>query len=203
MDERVCLWLLLALICLPEILIYAAELGWIGSRTWRVLSVQYGAFWPGLLRDWQPNYAAQPWVMFLSYAVLHTGLMHMLGNALVTLWLTPPLLARFGLGRFGVLWLAAAICGAFGFFLLASDPTPMIGASGCVFGLVGAWTVLRFVLPGRLGAAFTIVIALIFLNVVTLIIEQGALAWQTHLAGFIAGAALAYLFRNHRRPRTV
>ncbi|MEL7087257.1 MAG: rhomboid family intramembrane serine protease, partial [Planctomycetota bacterium] len=52
---QACVGLVLALIALPELCIWAADAGWIGSPLWRSLSVQNGAFWPGLLRDWQPN----------------------------------------------------------------------------------------------------------------------------------------------------
>ena len=39
----------------------------------------------GLLTDWEPNFAYQPWLMFLTYAFLHGGLAHLAVN-MVTLW---------------------------------------------------------------------------------------------------------------------
>lgn len=199
-------YLLIALIAGPELCIWAAEQGWIGSPLWRPLSVQYGAFWPGLLGNWQPNYAAQPWTMFLSYSVLHTGPLHLIGNAAVVLWMAPSVIARLGFMRFALLWLVCAIVGGGAFALLSNGASPMVGASGCVFGVVGAMVMLDYVHKGRINTALAITVGLALLNILTLIIENGALAWQPHMAGYLAGLALAAPRpkpRSKPRPRPV
>lgn len=190
---QACVGLVLALIALPELCIWAADAGWIGSPLWRSLSVQNGAFWPGLLRDWQPNYAAQPWTMFLSYALLHTGPLHMIGNAAVALWLMPGVVARLGVLRFAALWLVAAIAGGVAFALLSDGAAPMVGASGCVFAVLGAVVMLEYIRTGRTGMALAITAGLIVLNVLTLILEDGVLAWQPHMAGYLVGLGIAAL----------
>lgn len=182
---------LMAVTCGLELIVTAADMGLIGSARWRSLVLQYGACWPGLLRDWQPNYAAQPWTMFLSYSLLHSGPLHMLGNMLMLFWVGPGLVARIGRGGFVLLWVGAALGGALVFVALAAGPTPMVGASGAVFGLIGALVMLDHVRAGRIGKAALITLGLVALNVVMLIAEDGLLAWQTHLGGYIFGMLIA------------
>ena len=63
-----------------EAALWGADLGLWGAGRWRGLAYQYGGFWAGLLHDWQPNYAVQPVTMFVSYALLHAGPGHLIGN---------------------------------------------------------------------------------------------------------------------------
>ena len=186
------------LISLPEIVLTLADQGAIGSARWRPLAYQFGAFWAGLLYDWKANYAGQPQVMFLSYAFLHAGPAHLAGN-LVALWgLGPVVVDRMGGRRFLWLCLICAIGGGAGFGLLASSPAPMVGASGLLFGLAGAWAAWdtadrwrggRALWPTLLG-----ITGLVTLNALFWLAANGLLAWETHLGGFLAGAA-ATLFR--------
>ncbi|MEL6806136.1 MAG: rhomboid family intramembrane serine protease [Pseudomonadota bacterium] len=193
-------WGVLILICTPELIIQAADAGWIGSSLWRPLSVQNGAFWPGLLRDWRPNYAAQPWMMFLTYSVLHVGLWHMAGNALALWWLGPQVVAHMGPRGFLTVWTAAAILGGASFALLSPGTVSMVGASGCVFGLMGAVVTYRYVLQNRLWTAIGIFAALVLLHLVALVAQQGGIAWQPHLGGYLAGTVLALWWATDSPP---
>lgn len=179
-----------------ELAVTAADMGLIGSVRWRSLLLQYAAFWPGLMRDWQPNYPAQPWTMFLSYSLLHSGILHLLGNMAMLLWVGPGLAARVGQVGFLLLWIGSVLGGGIAFGAMASATTPMVGASGAVFGLIGAIVMLDYVLTGRYGKALGITAGLALLNVVTLISENGLLAWQTHLGGSVAGGMIAMMLRD-------
>ncbi len=187
---------LMTLTCGLELIVAAADIGLIGSTRWRALVLQYGACWPGLMRDWQPNYAAQPWTMFLSYSFLHAGVLHLLGNMAVLLWVGPGLVARLGQMRFLFLWVGSVLGGGITFVSMANDLTPMVGASGAVFGLMGALVMMDYVRASRYGAALGITAGLVLLNIAMLIIEDGLLAWQTHLGGYIAGGFVALCCRD-------
>jgi rhomboid protease GluP len=193
--------LVLIVICTAiEALLSAADIGLIGSPRWRSLGLDNGAFWVGLLRDWQPNYAAQPWLMFCTYAFLHVGPMHLLGNMLTLLWLGPSLRARLGLRGFCALWFAAASGGAVCFALLSGSAAPMVGASGAVFGLLGAIVGLDYLDRGRLMAVIGMTGLLTAMNGIMFFIENGSLAWETHLGGYLAGLlTIAALNPPHRR----
>lgn len=193
--------LVLALLCaLPELTLLGADWGLWGSARWRPLAYQNGAFWAGLLYGWQPNYAAQPVTMFLTYAWLHAGPGHLAGNLLALVWLGPGVVARRGTVGLVLLWGAATLGGGIAFGLLTTNPAPMVGASGALFGLAAAWTVAEVQgasgLRARVMRALGITLLLIGLNVATWALQGGHLAWETHLGGFLAGLVVALVGRR-------
>ncbi len=189
---------------LIELLLEAADYGLVGSGRWRSLAYQYGAFWAGLLHDWQPNYAAQPYVMFVSYAFLHAGFSHMATNMLA-LWTLGVLVVRqMGPRAFALIYFAAMLGGGAGFGLLSHSPQPMVGASGAIFGLIGAWQYLDWHQRRRTGLPVKPLLRSLFvfllLNVALWAVMQGQLAWETHLGGFAAGWGVAALLMRLRPP---
>jgi membrane associated rhomboid family serine protease len=167
------------------------------------MAYQYGAFWAGLLYGWRPNYASQPVMMFASYGWLHAGPGHLLGNLGALLWLGPDILQRLGRRGFITLWAISLLGGAGGFALLTSSPAPMVGASGALFGLAGAWLVDEMhrirsrrekLWRGVLG-----LVALLAINAVAWALQGGQLAWETHLGGLAAGLAFAALWQRPGR----
>ena len=201
---------LIVLICLPEAVLLLADYGVIGSPRWRQLAYQYGAFWTGLLHGWKPNYSAQPVVMFITYAFLHTGPGHLIGNILGLGWLGTRIIGRWGPGRFVWLYLTAMLGGAAGFGALSHNPAPMVGASGAIFGLMAAWIVGEWQDRASLGQAagknrgqnrwaairpaLGLTVALAGFNLIIWVLQGGILAWETHLGGFLAGAVIALIF---------
>ncbi|SFJ55820.1 rhomboid family intramembrane serine protease [Celeribacter neptunius] len=166
---------------------------------------QYLAFWPSLLSGAHAGYPGQALFMFLTYGFLHAGLAHLTINMITLVSLSRPLLESLGSRRFMSLYLIGIIGGAGGYALLATQPQPMVGASGALFGLAGAllweravedlrdlglWETLR-------GLAFPL-LWLVLINVVMYVAFNGHLAWEAHLGGCISGAiAMAWLM--HRR----
>lgn len=193
---------LLVLMVGIELALQAADAGWIGSLRWRTLAYQYGAFWPGLLDNWTPNYTGQAGTMFVSYAFLHAGLSHLLGNC-ITLWvLGGQVCDRAGQRGFVAIYAVTALGGALCFAALSTGTQPMVGASGSLFGLAGIWTGWRWLdhPPGWTNASViaAILAGLVALNLVLFWWHDGQLAWETHLGGFVAGFALAgWIGRSH------
>ncbi len=180
-----------------EVLLVLGDAGVLGNPRMRATLYEYGGFWPGLLREWTPNYPAQPYAMFVTYAFLHGGLSHLLVN-MITLWsLGVGVVARVGARGFVILYLGSLLGGAAVFGLLASELTPMVGASGALFGLVAgllSWAYVdRFTGRERLWPVARAVGLLILLNLVLKWAMDGHLAWETHLGGFIAGWVVALL----------
>lgn len=202
------LWLigLLVVLCSGvELVLWLADHGIVQVARLRLTAYEYAGFWPGLLRGpWQPNYPGQPWLMFLTYAFLHSGPVHLLVN-MVTLWsLGQLVLRRAGPRGFAILYVAAVLGGGLGFGLLAQTIQPMVGASGGLFGLAGG--ILAWSYVDRYNAAQTLwpvalwVGGLLLLNLVQWWLMDGLLAWQTHLGGFIAGWIAALLIDPRGRP---
>jgi rhomboid protease GluP len=185
------LYALITVCCVIEATLSLADLGVIGPASLRQLIYDYGAFWPGLLNGWKPNYTAQPYVMFFTYAFLHGGLIHLSVN-MISLWsLAHAVLDRIGAGGLALLYFGTGLCGAAGFAVLAPGLHPMVGASGSLFGLLGAlvaWDYLDRTTDrqGLLDAA-RVVVLLIGLNLLLWWAMGGQLAWQTHFGGFVGG----------------
>lgn len=185
------LYCLVGACCVIEITLSLGDLGVVGSARMRQYLYDNGAFWPGLLGNWKPNYAAQPYAMFVSYAFLHSGLVHLAVN-MITLWsLGRVVLDRVGQGGFAILYSVSVLAGGLGFALLAPGLRPMVGASGALFGLLGAILAWEYVdeqadREDRWRVAW-VVLMLAGLNLVLWWAMSGQLAWQGHLGGFVAG----------------
>lgn len=122
----------------------------------------------------------------LTSAFLHADLVHLLFN-LYALWLLGHLL-EIGLGsaRFLALYAVSAAGGAFG--VLAHAPNVFtVGASGAVFGLLGAIVLTQRIVGGRLWRS-PFGVMLIINVVLTLLIPQVSVGG--HLGGLAAGAAI-------------
>jgi len=188
---------------LVELVLSAADLGIVGTLRWRGLAYQYGGFWQGLLGDWRANFAAQPYVMFLSYGFLHGGIIHFAVNMFTLISIGKPVIQRIGQVRFLVLYIGSMLGGGAGFALLSQSVQPMIGESGALFGLAGAivaWEVRRRVRSKRpMWPVLKVILLLLALNLILWWVMRGQLAWETHLGGFVSGWILALLIDPRSR----
>lgn len=196
---------LVALTCLAEIVLTLAEAGPFDAGLWRRIAIAYGAFWNGLLSGWEPLYPLQREVMFVSYALLHGGFLHLVGNMVAVLALGGIVVARIGQKGFLMLYLLSTIGGAAGFALLSASETPMVGASGAVFGLIGAWKFWEWQTRQHFGSPmrplWMSLLGLALLNVVLWVMLSGLLAWEAHLGGFVAGVLFAAIVTPTLRHR--
>lgn len=184
-------WMLTALIVIPELLLTGADLGLWWSPYSRLNAFQYGGFWAGLLYDWLPNYRGQAVVMFVTYGFLHAGFLHLAMNLMALLSLAPDLCARYGARRFLLLYALSQFGGALGFGLLGPVDVPMIGASGALFGLAGAYVANGYIRRRRSGLSLRpilqVLLLLLVINFLLWWALDGQLAWETHLGGFVVG----------------
>jgi membrane associated rhomboid family serine protease len=129
------------------------------------------------------------WYRLLTSVFLHGSLLHLAFNMYVLFVLGPPLERLLGHARFLMLFLIAGLGGAVASFTFSSINTVSVGASGAIFGLMGA-----LVVAGRhLRADITQVLVLIGINVVIGFIAPGV-DWRAHLGGLLTGAAVAFVF---------
>jgi len=120
---------------------------------------------------------------------LHENLLHIGFNMLVLWMLGPQLEALLGHVRFTVLYLVAGLGGSVASFWFSSPNVVGIGASGAIFGLMGAYVVV-----GRaLRADISQVLGLIAINVVIGFVG-GGIDWRAHLGGLVTGALVAAIF---------
>lgn len=192
--DRAALRAILAMIVLCtviELLMQLGDAGLFGGPRLRTQIYEYFGFWPGLLHGWQPNYAIQPWSMFLTYALLHGSFMHLFFN-MATLWsLAPAVADRVRLGGLVTIYVAGIVGGSVLQGVLATSTRPMVGASGALFALAGALVVWNYKeLRLRRVAPWPVIYAILMLSGINLAMWwalEGQLAWQAHLGGFVAG----------------
>jgi membrane associated rhomboid family serine protease len=175
---------------------------------------------PGTVTELGPGYAcvidATPdWDTVITSMFMHGSWLHLLGN-MWFLWIFGNNVEdSMGHVRFAVFYLlcglAAAVVQA---FVNPASPIPMVGASGAIGGVMGAYAVLyprapvhmllviffyftRVVVPAIavLGYWFLIQILSGFGSIGA---SGGGTAFWAHAGGFLAGVTLVFLFRDPR-----
>jgi membrane associated rhomboid family serine protease len=153
----------------------------------------------------------------VTYMFLHGGPWHLFLNMLALTVFGTELERVIGSWRFIALYLVCGILGGIGWILLSCNGLGVcIGASGSVFGVIGAFAAIFprrqitllvfFVLPVTLRAGMLAVV-LAVTTVASLMLGDGNVAHAAHLAGGVAGYAYGLRFmrrgRGQQRTRTV
>ncbi|MDO8307594.1 MAG: rhomboid family intramembrane serine protease [Actinomycetota bacterium] len=126
------------------------------------------------------------WWRLVSAAFLHGSLLHIAFNMYVLFALGPTLERILGHGRYLALYLLAALGGGVASYVFSDLRTVSVGASGAIFGLMGALVVAG----RRLKYDITQVLVLLGINVVIGFLAPGV-DWRAHLGGLVTGAAVA------------
>jgi membrane associated rhomboid family serine protease len=134
----------------------------------------------------------------LTAAFLHGSVIHIALNMYALYLFGPPLEAAFGRARFLALYLVSALGGSAASYAVAAYNTPSLGASGAVFGLLGAF----FVVNRRLGRDSGGLIVLLVINLAYGFLVPN-IDWRAHLGGLVTGAlcaaVIAYAPNDKRR----
>lgn len=146
--------------------------------------------------------AFEPWRMLTTMLVHSTGFFfHVLLN-MYTLWIFGQILERMlGRGRFLTLYVLGGLGGSLGVLFLADPRVAVVGASGAIFALMGAFLVIQ----RKLGGNATQLLVLVGINLVIGFLPGLNVAWQAHVGGLIAGAVigLIYVQTRQRGKRTL
>jgi len=143
------------------------------------LAVDYG-MWPiGIAND------GEWWRLFTS-AFLHGSFIHIAFNMYVLFFLGPTLERILGHTRFLILYFLAALGGSVASYWFSDINTVSVGASGAIFGLMGALVVAGH----RLKYDITQVLVLLGINVVIGFISPNV-DWRAHFGGLVVGAVVA------------
>ncbi|HJD81339.1 rhomboid family intramembrane serine protease [Kitasatospora aureofaciens] len=126
------------------------------------------------------------WYRLLTATFLHLQWWHVGLNMLVLLWLGPPLEEALGRLRYLALYLLAGLGGSTFAFLVAGDWMNSVGASGAVFGLIGATIVMQLRNRGPLAPA----VAFLVFNLVVTFSRQN-IDWRAHIGGLVVGGLVA------------
>ena len=168
---------------------------WGGLGTRRSVVMDYGALWgPGI------DIAGEWWRLFTG-GFLHANIFHVGFNVLLLGLLGAPLERRLGALRFGLLYVTALLSGSLG-ALVVSPRAFTVGASGAVFGLMGAHLMVSRAAGRR--ARDSGVTGLLVLNLLTTFLFPN-ISVGGHIGGLVGGLLASWVLlapdRRVRVPR--
>lgn len=162
------------------------------------------------LVDLAPASLLPPPLTLFTAMFIHGGFLHLGGNMLY-LWIFGDNIEdRLGHLRFLTFYITTGLIASLAHILLYPNSTvPMIGASGAIAGILGAYFLLY---PG--AHVRTLIFFLFFVQVVSIpaliflglwflyqimsSVAGGGIAWYAHIGGFVAGAVLVKVFERNR-----
>lgn len=167
-------------------------------------AVIWGGFIPARFSLPTDSSVAPFWLTPLTAAFLHANILHVVFNLMMLVFCGRPTEAVVGPVGFGLLYLVGAYAAAAAHYLI--DPTslvPMIGASGAISAVLGAYAILfgrnkvkvaspklaMWINALWLLAAWVILNAIVFFTFAGL--GGAQIAVGAHIGGFIVGLALA------------
>lgn len=180
------------------------------------IAFSYGAV-PHNLLTFEKTQPIHPAATIFSSMFLHGGIFHLGGNMLY-LWIFGNNIEdRLGHARFIVFYLLTGVVAAYAHTITEpSSLVPMIGASGAVSGVLGAylllfpharvhtililgffWQVVR--VPALIVIGFWAIIQFVNGLVTKGMPGQGGVAWFAHLGGFLFGLIMIKLWLPKRR----
>lgn len=147
---------------------------------------------------WAPGVADGAYWQLMTSAFTHAQPLHIAFNMFALYVLGPQLEMAIGRARFLALYLLSALAGSALVYWFAGEYTTTVGASGAIFGLMGA----LLVVVHKVGGDYRTVLTWVAINFVFTFVVSG-ISWQGHLGGFLGGAAVAgvivYAPRGSRR----
>ncbi len=160
---------------------------------------------------------------FFTHMFLHGSWVHIISNVWILFIFGDNVEDRMGSSKYLVFYLVGGIAAALIQFFLTSDPTlPMVGASGAIAAVMGAYLLFFprarvhtfipiFIFPWFIQVPAVIFLGLwfvtqLFSGVLTLAPQtasaEGGVAWWAHIGGFAFGLVMASVFANRKKPRT-
>ncbi len=177
------------------------------SLVMAVAQLIYGASVEGGAEMWGRSLAllpgVSPWWTWISYAFVHGGFMHLAGNCLFLFVFGPPVEDRLGRVRYLGLYVGGAVFAGLAERLL-QGLHPMIGASGAISAVAGAFLVLFsrsgvrlfifFILIGVVTfPAWVFILFHVAWDFLKLGTDAGNTAVGAHIGGYVFGAAVGSL----------
>lgn len=181
----------------------------------RSIVYSFGAI-PHNLLSFESNQPIPPPLTVFTSMFLHGGLFHIAGNMLYLWIFGNNIEERLGHVRFMLFYLFCGIVAAFSHALTNPGSTvPMIGASGAVSGILGAYLLLFpaarvhtliflgfFVqvvrIPALIVIGFWAIIQVVNGLISQGLMGQGGVAWFAHIGGFFAGLFTIKLWQPRR-----
>jgi membrane associated rhomboid family serine protease len=133
----------------------------------------------------------------LTSTFTHVQVWHIFFNMMALYLLGPQLEMVLGRLRFAALYVLSGLVGSATVYCLAPESSLTIGASGAIFGLMGALLVLALKVRGNVQGLLT----LLAVNGVITVLGAQYISWQGHLGGLVGGLALGAVMVYAPRKR--
>nr|WP_202555137.1 rhomboid family intramembrane serine protease [Streptomyces sp. SID4950] len=163
-----------------------------------------------------PTWDKSPPLSVFTAMFLHGGWLHLLGNMLFLLIFGNNVEDRMGHVRYALFYVVCGYAASYGFALLNADSgDPLIGASGAIAGVLGAylvlyprarvWVLVPFLvflplrLPAWLVLGFWFVLQAVYSSGEG-VSTAGTVAYAAHVVGFLAGMLIAWPLRPGTPP---
>ena len=145
------------------------------------------------------TFLGRPWTI-VTNLFIHYDLWHIFANMLTLYFFGSYLIGLIGDRNFLTVYFAGGLVGNILYLITANPYSVAIGASGAVFAVGGALTVMR---PNLRVIIFPIPVPIpLWVAVIggfLIISFFPSVAWQAHLGGLVLGVAMAYFLRRRRR----
>jgi membrane associated rhomboid family serine protease len=133
------------------------------------------------------------WYRLVTAMFLHASLLHIGFNMVALYFIGTPVEQYLGKARYIGLYFVSGLAGSAG-ALLSAPHTPSLGASGAVFGVLGAMMIIEWQITGRLaGQAMTWIV----INLVISFSVPG-ISWGAHVGGLIGGILITLGYAHWR-----
>ena len=166
---------------------------------WRLDALSRYAFSGEILR-WMLDTGRFPpehLIRFVAYPFVHASFTHALFSVVLLLALGKIVAEALGTAATLALFVLCAIGGAMVYAAIPGVTAPLVGAYPPVYGLIGAFTYLLWVRLGQLGAqqvrAFSLIGALLFIQLVFGVLFGTTPDWIADIGGFVTGFLLTML----------
>ncbi len=147
---------------------------------------------------------AEPW-RWVSALFLHANFIHLAFNMFALFMFGPYLESKIGSKNFLIMYFAAGLVGNLFYFITADPLIGAIGASGAIYGILGALALLEpnlqvlvFFAPMPMWLASIVWIGFEFISTTN---PSSNIANWAHLGGIFAGLAFAYLIKKKLIPQ--
>jgi len=161
------------------------------------------------------EYFPQIYTLFTSMFV-HGGFAHIIGNMIIFFFLGMAFEQRIGAKKFLIIYLITGVCGALTHSLLnIGSAVPLIGASGAIFGIMGAFAfsyprdeivmpipLVIIMLLRRVKVIYAVILFAALETVIVMFDVQDNTAHFAHLGGLISGFILAAILIGRKKTHT-
>ena len=130
---------------------------------------------------------------FITALFIHGSIMHIVFNMLILHSLGTALEPRLGAKRFALLYFGAGLGGGIASIFVNHPLTFSVGASGAIFGLMGAFIVYA----KQYRFDYRQILVLTGINLAIGFIIPG-IDWSAHIGGLLTGMAIATVMHNLR-----